>query len=90
MKKQEVIDAIEEYLMIDGVVMKSAMPLDQIAKEILQLVEDKGMLPESYEGLMRDGRKFIREFHQGYDVMHVRNRWEPEGLAPCGMEPEDV
>lgn len=45
MKRSEVVDAIGEYLATDGVVLSSAMSLDDIAEDILSLIEKEGMLP---------------------------------------------
>lgn len=78
MKRSEVVQAIEKYLMIDGVIMKTAMKLEDMAEDILKLIESKGMLPESYQGCMRDGKKYIRELHGHYDTVLMRNKWEPE------------
>lgn len=100
MKRKELVEYIYDYLCCDGV-LEYSLPKAEIcnftekhvrhmANDILQLVEDNGMVPPSYQGLMRDGRKFVREWHQGYDVMDIRNAWEPEELEPCGMEPIDV
>ena len=87
MKRSEALDVISNELKAIGVT-----GLDGIyaMNKILERLEEAGMVPSSYEGLMRDGRKFEREYHQGYDVMMVRDRWEPENkdLEPCGMEPE--
>ncbi len=52
--------------------------IERLAETIVSFIENCGMEPPSYEGLMRDGKRFVREFHQGYDTMQINNRWEPE------------
>lgn len=56
--------------------------LDQIyaMNKILERLEEAGMIPPSYEGCMRDGKKYVKELHAHYDTMLVRNRWEPEDV----------
>jgi hypothetical protein len=65
MKRSEMIDKIGDYLAIDGVVLKTALHLDDIAKEIVDLVEEAGMLPP------------IR-FPKLYEGAFDHNAWEPE------------
>lgn len=75
MIKSETIEKISKILHLSRY---DSISDNDLAKEILLEIEEAGMVPASYEGLMRNGEKFIRELHQGSDVMLIRNKWEPE------------
>jgi hypothetical protein len=77
MKKSEALEIISNELKTIGVA-----GLDEVyaMNKILEKLEDAGMIPPSYEGCMRDGKKYVRELHGHYDTMLVRNRWEPEDV----------
>ena len=73
MKRNETVDLMLEF-------ERSASSYKcgrKFMSDLLQVLEDAGMQPESYEGLTRNGVRFVREEHAGYDTMLVRNRWEP-------------
>ena len=79
MKKSEALEKLWIKIHCNGnfgKIMDSDLA-EYISKLALETVEEF-MLPPTYEGLMRDGRKFIQGVHNGYDTMIVRNRWEPE------------
>jgi hypothetical protein len=50
----------------------------QLAELILGVMEQAGMLPPSYVGLMANGRKYNRETDFARDTMDFRGTWEPE------------
>jgi len=62
---------IQECLERDG------FSYQDTADSLIDFIESYGMLPPSYEGLVRSGQKFVQELHQGSDTMLIRNRWEP-------------
>jgi len=49
MKRSEMVDTIGDFLAMDGVVQKSCMWIDDMANEILEVIEKEGMLPPAWK-----------------------------------------
>ncbi len=70
MKRSEMLSLIEDIL-DDGLYYRTQAEL------VLTRVEQAGMLPPPYEGLMANGKKFDRKTDSGRDTARFL-AWEPE------------
>ena len=73
MKRSEAEDELTQFLTLHS--------YDLSSKEILDFIEQLGMLPPSYVGLMANGKKYNKETDFARDTMDVHGRWEPEDEA---------
>lgn len=72
MKRSEMIKKIHEKM--DG----EPINFRNYAEQFLNVVEQLGMLPPSYIGLMANGKEYNRETDFSRDTMEIRGQWEPE------------
>ena len=73
MKRSEILDEIT--FILDKEVGDLDFP--SISEVILKMLEELGMKPKGYYGLMASGKKYNKDTDQGRDVEYF-HYWEPE------------
>lgn len=78
MKRSEMVKKIHDTL--NGHPIGDMCYGPDFADKVLTFIEDLGMTPPSYTGLIANGRKYDKENDFGRDVQFFRD-WEPEDEA---------
>lgn len=78
MKRSDMVAKI--YNKLHGTSVSDMCYGPDFAEKLLTFIEDLGMTPPSYTGLIANGRKFNKENDFGRDVQFFRD-WEPEDEA---------
>jgi hypothetical protein len=83
MKRSEILEIIAKSIELgygnsfEDLSFEQQLMSKQVAGVVLQQIEEAGMLPPIYTGLVKNGERYKPELHAGADIRFIRD-WEPE------------